>query len=215
MRRLVYSSEFYYIKDEDLQKVSVIPFNRDLPFSADIAVLLINTDGTVNCINLPDLTQTDNGYVKTKIVYYSYPAFISLLLTLVKPIKRHFYIRSSDIFRVRLKDIIKADLPRGERNESNAYQLNNKRWHIEREEAQKRYEKLKNSIKKKGYDYNHPMFVMLNRKLGVKDQLLQGHHRIGICKELNVEEVSISFWTAPATFCCFKKILDFIKKHKH
>ncbi len=215
MQRLVYSSEFYYIKAEDLHKLPVINLEYKFPFSTDTAILLLHKEGTINCVRLPDLSQIDGNYIKTKIVYYSYPAFISLILTLVKPIKRHFYVRSQDIFRVRLKDIINADLPRGERNESNAYQLNNKRWHIEREEAQKRYEKLKNSIKKKGYDYNHPMFVMLNRKLGVKDQLLQGHHRIGICKELGIEEVSVSFWTAPATFSCFKKVLDFIKKHKH
>ena len=45
---------------------------------------------------------------------------------------------------------------------------------------------------------------MLNRKFGVKDQLLQGHHRIGICKALNVNEVSISFWAVPRSFGFFK-----------
>lgn len=216
MQRLAYSSEFYYIKAEDLQKISVIPFAHKHPFSEEIVILLINPDGTINRIQSPNLTAlSNNDYIKTRIAYYSHSAFISLLLTLIKPIKRRFYIRSYDIFRVRLSDIINADLPRGERNETNAYQLNNKRWYVDPEEAHKRYEKLKNSIKKRGYDYSHPLFVMLNRKFGVKDQILQGHHRIGICKDLKIEEVSISFWTAPATFNFFKKILNFIKKNKN
>jgi len=63
---------------------------------------------------------------------------------------------------------------------------------------------LYNSIKANGYDAKSPMLVMLNRKFGVKDQLLQGHHRIGICKALNVNEVSISFWAVPRSFGFFK-----------
>lgn len=215
MQRLVFSSEVYYIKAADLKKIASVNFSGKLPFSEDMTVLLLQSGGKMECLSSPDFsTISDDSYIPTKIAYYSYPAFISLLLTLIKPIKRKLYIQNSLIFRVRLSDIINADLPRGIRNETNAYQLNNKRWHINREEAHKKYETLKNSLQKSGYNHKHPMFVMLNRKLGAKDQLLQGHHRIGICKELGIEDVSISFWAAPATFPFFKKILDFIKKHK-
>ena len=75
---------------------------------------------------------------------------------------------------------------------------------MSREEAQQKYEDLYNSLKKNGYDKRSPMFVMLNRKLGVKDQILQGHHRIGICKEIGLKTVNIAFWTAPKAF-------DFLK----
>lgn len=51
----------------------------------------------------------------------------------------------------------------------------------------------------------YPMFVGLNRHWGYKDQLLQGHHRLGICKELNIEDVSISFWTYPQSVFNFRR----------
>jgi hypothetical protein len=53
------------------------------------------------------------------------------------------------------------------------------------------------------------MIVMINRKFGVKDQILQGHHRIGICKEVGIKEVNICFWTAPISFKIFNL---FVKK---
>lgn len=214
MHRLVFSSEFYYIKAVDLKKLPISSFKQSIPYSAP--VLLIDKEGKVSCIKAPDWSNvSDDEFLKTKIAYFSYPGWVSFFITLIKPIKRRFYLCSKDIFRVRLTDIINAGLPRGERNENNAYQLNNKRWHLDKEKAQKRYLSLKNSIKKNGYDYSHPLFIMLNRKLGAKDQLLQGHHRIGICKDLGIEEVSISFWTAPATFPFFKRLLDAFKSHKN
>lgn len=213
MHRLVFSSEFYYIKVADLKKLPFVPLTKDIPMQAP--VLLINQEGKTSCIKAPNWANfSDDDFLKTRVAYYSYSGVVSFFLTLIKPIKRRFYVCSNDIFRVRLSDIINAKLPRGERNESNAYQLNNKRWHLDKEEAKKRYTDLKNSIKKNGYNYKKPMFVMLNRKFGVKDQLFQGHHRIGICKDLGIEEVSISFWTAPATFSFIKNILDFFDKHK-
>ena len=69
---------------------------------------------------------------------------------------------------------------------------------------QKRFDELYNSLKN-GYDMKYPMFVGLNRHWGYKDQLLQGHHRLGICKELNIEDVSISFWTYPQSVFNFRR----------
>ena len=51
----------------------------------------------------------------------------------------------------------------------------------------------------------YPMFVGLNRHWGYKDQLLQGHHRLVICKDLNIEDVSISFWTYPQSVFNFRR----------
>ena len=66
-----------------------------------------------------------------------------------------------------------------------------------------------NSLKTHGYSEKSPMIVMINRKFGVKDQILQGHHRIGICKEVGIKEVNICFWTSPISLKIFNL---FVKK---
>lgn len=209
MKRLVFSSEFYYIKAVDLKKLPLKDKALQPKKHQDIPLVLLRKEGNAKLVDAKKIVAAakDDDFIKVKIIYYTVPSFIGFLLCLIKPIKRHYYKVNNTVFTVRLSDIIAAKLPRGERNAENAYQWNNKRWHISREEASKRYANLKKSIQKKGYDKKSPMFVMLNRKFGAKDQLFQGHHRVGICKELGVEEVSITFWTAPATFTWLKFLM--------
>jgi hypothetical protein len=209
MKRVVRSSELYFIRGADLknlaqESVDILP---DCP--SDCVVIKLNNDGKVVLAahkELLDVAQ-DEDYVKTYVIYETYPAILCLLINLIKPIKRRFYIRSRQPLRARLSDILNAGLPRGERNADNAYQLNNKRYHVNFEEAQIMYNELRDSLKENGYDFSNPMFVMLNRKFGAKDQLLQGHHRIGLCKELKIEDISIAFWAAPATYSFFRKFI--------
>ena len=128
MKRLALSSEFYYIKASDLKRLTVKEkFETSLP-ADDCVYLKLHKDGTVTIYKGHEILDNapDDAFVKTRVVYISYPAVISLLITLIKPIKRRFYLRSTESFKVRLKDILEAKLPRGERNAENAYQFNNK-----------------------------------------------------------------------------------------
>jgi len=213
MTRIVRSSEFYFIKAADLKQLvkESEPSLPDCP--SDCVVIKLKNDGDVVLVAHQEFLSkaSDDDFVKTCVIYQTYPAFLCFFINLIKPIKRHFYIRSKHPFKARLSDILHAGLPRGERNASNAYQLNNKRYHVDFEEAQIRYNKLRQSLKENGYDFSKPLYVMLNRKFGAKDQLLQGHHRIGLCKELHVEEISIAFWAAPATYSFFRKFISLKK----
>ena len=146
----------------------------------------------------------DGDFLPVRFAYLSYPAWQAFFINLIKPVKRKFYSVFPSTYTTTLACLLANNITRGERNEQNAYQWTNKKWQISREEAHRRYSDLYNSIKANGYDAKSPMLVMLNRKFGVKDQLLQGHHRIGICKALNVNEVSISFWAVPRSFGFFK-----------
>ena len=146
----------------------------------------------------------DGDFLPVRFAYRSYPAWQAFFINLIKPVKRKFYSVFPSTYTTTLACLLANNITRGERNEQNAYQWTNKKWQISREEAHRRYSDLYNSIKANGYDAKSPMLVMLNRKFGVKDQLLQGHHRIGICKALNVNEVSISFWAVPRSFGFFK-----------
>jgi len=207
MKRLVFSSEFYYIKAADLKQLPLK--DKALQPDLEIPLVLLRKEGNAKLVDAKGIVATakDDDFIKVKIAYYTFPALIGLLLCLIKPLKRRYYKSYWISFTVRLDDIIQAKLPRGERNAENAYQWTNKRWQISKEEAKKRYAELRASMQKKGYDKKQPMFVMLNRKFGAKDQLFQGHHRIGICKELGITEVSILFWAAPATFQWLKKLM--------
>ena len=213
MTRVVRSSEFYFIKATDLKQL-VKESEDTLPdCPLDCVVIKLKDNGDVVLAAHQDLLDkvADEDFVKTCVIYKTYPALLCFFINLIKPIKRHFYIRSKQPFKARLSDILNAGLPRGERNANNAYQLNNKRYHVDFEEAQIRYNQLRQSLKENGYDFSKPLYVMLNRKFGAKDQLLQGHHRIGLCKELHVEEISIAFWAAPATYSFFRKFISLKK----
>lgn len=204
MSTLVYSSECYLIKAADLKKERQC---TDITVSSfdGVTLLLDNDDGNaiVGGSSLVAEAQ-ENDFLPVRIAYRSFPAWAGFLINLIKPIKRKFYQRNSASYTTTLSCLLENDLLRGMRNEENAYQWTNKKWQISREEAHQRYTTLFNSIKENGYDAKQPMFVMLNRKFGVKDQILQGHHRIGICQALQVEQVNIAFWAAPKSFDFFK-----------
>ena len=204
MNYLSFSSEIYYIKSEELKKLDRLQGFENIKFS-EVVVLLDEVNGNKIIANFDKLDDVgDEEFIKTRVAYHTFNPFVGFLIGLIKPIKRKFYTRNEQSFTVLFDKLLDAKLTRGERNRENAYQWTNKKWQISPEEASKRYNDLYNSLKKTGYDKKSPMFVMLNRKLGVKDQILQGHHRIGICKEIGIKTVNIAFWTAPKAF-------DFLK----
>ena len=207
-QRIVFSSEFYFIKALDLKKLPVGSLPCSMPKSQngeDCLVIFLADDGSLSTIN-PEklLSVAADAFIKTRIAYYTYPLFFNLLLNLIKPLKRRLYIKSTVALTTKLSKILDAHLPRGVRNAQNAYQFQQKRFQVSPETAKKRYSELYSSLKNNGYDAAYPMVILLNRKFGLKDQLLQGHHRIGICKELKIEDVSVSFYAAPALLHLFK-----------
>lgn len=204
MNYLAFSSEIYFIKSEELKKLDRLQGFENIKFS-EVVILLDGINGNKIIANFDILDGVgDEEFIKTRVAYHTFNPFVGFLITLIKPIKRKFYTRNEQSFTVLFDELLKAKLTRGERNRENAYQWTNKKWQISPEEANKRYNDLYNSLKKNGYDKKSPMFVMLNRKLGVKDQILQGHHRIGICKEIGIKTVNVAFWTAPKAFDILK-----------
>lgn len=206
MCSLCFSSETYFIKASNLAKLEkkVIDSKKIAKFNEKVVIFVdANNVYLVNGWNkINEITQND--FVETIVCYYSLPSFIGFFINIIKPLKRKFYVRNSMSFRVRFDKLLEANLTRGERNRENAYQWTNKRWKMSNEEALIKYDELYQSLKENGYDEKYPMIVMINRKFGVKDQILQGHHRIGICKEVGIEEVNICFWTTPMNFKLFK-----------
>ena len=63
--------------------------------------------------------------------------------------------------------------------------------HLSREEKQARYDTLKESISK-GYNPEFPILIMLRRE-GGEDKLFEGHHRLNIAIELQLETIPVRF----------------------
>lgn len=205
MNTIAYSSEVYLIKAADIK-----PLSKDKAYyeSADIVIKLYSDDEDKIISGYGQLASTeDESFVEARFVYDSIPQHLGFFVHILKPFKRRFYKQSSGIYTTKLSDLLRKNLLRGIRDKNNAYQLTNSKYRISHDEAQTRYTELYNAIKESGYKKEFPMFVALNRKLGVKDQLLQGHHRVGICQELGVEDVSISFWYLPHSFKFIKLFL--------
>jgi len=61
-----------------------------------------------------------------------------------------------------------------------------------------RYKELQSSIQKNGFNDKFPISIMLCRRFGIKDSVDDGHHRIGVCVENNIERIAIHFRAAGA-----------------
>ena len=60
------------------------------------------------------------------------------------------------------------------------------------EQRVRRYDQLKESIEKDGFNEEFPIVIMLRRE-GGEDKLFEGHHRLDIAIELGLETVPVRF----------------------
>ena len=60
------------------------------------------------------------------------------------------------------------------------------------EERVRRYDQLKESIEKEGFNEEFPIIIMLRRE-GGEDKLFEGHHRLNIAIELGLATVPVRF----------------------
>lgn len=199
---LAFSSDIYQIKTTELQK---LPQRHGvMPENGEITLFLDAVNGDCLISGAGDVSAAAEEYLPVRLAYQSYPKLKSFFINLFKKIKRDHYIVSPTVYTVPLQCLYDNHVLRGERNAANAYQWTNKRWQMSAEEKQKRWNDLYNSLKTRGFDSKDPILLVLNRCLGVKDQIFQGHHRLGICKELGMKDVSVSFWAVHRSFSVFK-----------
>ncbi len=199
---LAFSSDIYLIKTAELQK---LPHKKGIiPDNGEITLFLDAENGDCLISGAGDVAAAADEYLPVRLAYQSFPKLKSFFINLNKKIKRRHYIISPAVYTVPLQCLYDNHVLRGERNAQNAYEWTNKRWQMSAEEKHKRWTDLYNSLKNRGFDRNDPILLVLNRCLGVKDQIFQGHHRLGICKELKMKEVAVSFWAVHRSFDFFK-----------
>ena len=95
------------------------------------------------------------------------------------------YLRSLDIE----EDV--PGRPRAVHDRENAYE-GITRAHLTREQKEERYDQLKESIEKDGFNEEYPILIMLRRENN-EDQIYEGHHRLNIAIELGLETVPVRF----------------------
>ena len=78
------------------------------------------------------------------------------------------------------------------RHRDNAYDGKEETKHLTRRQKEARYDQLKESIDKDGFNEEFPILIMLRRENNA-DQIFEGHHRLNIAIELHLETVPVRF----------------------
>ena len=78
------------------------------------------------------------------------------------------------------------------RERDNAYDGKEEVQGWTREQKEERYDTLKESIEKEGFNEEFPIVIMLRRENN-EDKLFEGHHRLNIAIELGLETVPVRF----------------------
>ena len=78
------------------------------------------------------------------------------------------------------------------RERDNAYDGKDEVKGWTREQKERRYDTLKESIEKEGFKEEFPIVIMLRRENN-EDKLFEGHHRLNIAIELGLESVPVRF----------------------
>ena len=78
------------------------------------------------------------------------------------------------------------------RHRDNAYDGKEETKHLTKEQKEERYDTLYESIKVDGFNEEFPILIMLRRE-GGEDQIFEGHHRLNISIELELETVPVRF----------------------
>ena len=81
---------------------------------------------------------------------------------------------------------------RRRRERDNAYEGKEEVQGWTYEQRVERYDQLKESIKKNGFNEEYPLIIMLRRE-GGQDKLFEGHHRLNIAIELGLATVPVRF----------------------
>ena len=106
-----------------------------------------------------------------------------------KSSSRVYYIKPQD-----LRDYGMERRGRGGigRNRHNAYDGKEETKHLTKREKEERYNDLKESIDKDGFNEEFPILIMLRRENNA-DKIYEGHHRLNIAIELGLETVPVRF----------------------
>ena len=191
------SSELYFIDPQDIISLEDASAKHLTNTKDEVAILI--QQGAPDCLikGRKTLTQAINNqtaYIPVRIYFKPTISGWNLPAIFIKPLRQKYKFTSSNNYHTSLTKLRELKIERGFRNADNAYKIS-KRWQISDEQRISRYNQLIDSLKK-GYDDKYPIDIMICRRLGIKDCVDDGHHRIGICAEYNIDRIAVRFRAA-------------------
>src|SRR5688572_14109422 len=106
---------------------------------------------------------------------------------------RKVSVESSEIYMLCPRHLRALGIELIQRTRGNAYRSHPECRHMSDEQRGFLYDELKQTIEREGFRSEFPITIMLLRKDGVKDKILQGHHRLSIAIELRLPQVPVRF----------------------
>jgi hypothetical protein len=113
-----------------------------------------------------------------------------------------YNVISSDTYMICPKQLVDLNLQINPMNRGNCFEKSHEHKDKNIEERQAIYDDLKEKIKSKGFSAQFPIKVKINREKGVKDKILDGHHRLAIALELELPVVPVRFVWSHQPHCC-------------
>lgn len=161
------------------------------------AILIGNRNKGINdCLlssrkELQKLAETQE-YVETEVYFKPAIGSWNVLLLLIGCWRKKFKVTGTNSYHIRTEEIKDKGLIRCVRNRDTAYQFT--QCYIPDEERHKLYDDLEREIIQNGWDdKNGQLVIMLCRSLSYIDSLDDGNHRINICLENKIPEVTVRF----------------------
>lgn len=214
-----YASEIYHIDPQDLLTLPDTPAQRAASICKkdEIIVLIgnqnLNISDTLVCgrESINRALEEKQPYIPVRFVFTSVISAWNLLPIFIKKFRYKYKYFNTRIYHLEASQIRRLGIERGIRTKENAYAITNKRWAISEPERVNKYNALAASLRL-GFKDDYPISIMLCRRMGCKDCVDNGHHRLGICIEEGIERISTNFIAAGCLPHWLQKII--LKFHR-
>lgn len=151
-------------------------------------------------------------YIPVRVAFVSRTKKYDFLSPIIRKMRYKYKSFSSNIYHTKPADIRRLKIERNFRTKDNAYTFTKKKYRLTCDVRKELYDNLYNSMKNKGFDDRYPIDIMLCRSLGVQDTLDQGHHRMSVAIDCNLDRVSVRFGAAGCAPKLLRPIFRLIAK---
>lgn len=208
MHHLCYSSEIYHLEPQDLAVLADSSAQFDTESSDEVVVIIgekdiydatkpVIYDTLLKGREVVERAIVDGvPFIPVRIAFVSRINRWDFISPLIRVLRYKYKAYSSNIYHINPFEIRQLKIERNFRTAENAYQFSNPKYKMSEDERKKLYQQLKDSMLTKGYDDRFPLDIMLCRNLGIQDTLNQGHHRMGVAIDCNIQRVAVMFSAA-------------------
>lgn len=161
---------------------------------------------------LENAKKSKHTYWPVRLAFRRQNFWFDLITPFIRVLRKNFIKQGSNIYHMDPFEIRKMGLERAHRTPENAYILTSKQWKMSDEERLRRYNELKKSFEKNGFDDKYPIEILLHRNFGTFDSLNQGHHRMMMALDLKLPRVAVRFDYATHTTNRLQRFFKSVKK---